>query len=52
MASYILGIVGGIYSVLLAFIAATASQNFGQAERLVQTEANLVGDLYRDTIGV
>ena len=50
VAGYILGIVGGIYSVLLAFIAVAAWQNFGQAERLVQTEANLVGDLYRDTI--
>jgi Protein of unknown function (DUF4239) len=50
VAGYILGIVGGIYAVLLAFIAVAAWQNFGQAEHLVQTEANLVGDLYRDTI--
>lgn len=50
VAGYILGIVGGIYSVLLAFIAVAQWQNFGQAGRLVQTEANLVGDLYRDTI--
>jgi len=50
VAGYILGIVGGIYSVLLAFIAVAAWQNFGQAEHLVETEANLVGDLYRDTV--
>lgn len=40
VAGYILGIVGGIYSVLLAFIAVAAWQNFGQAEHLVETEAH------------
>jgi ABC-type enterobactin transport system permease subunit len=37
---YIRGIVGGIYSVLLAFIAVAARQNFGLAEHLVETEAH------------
>jgi hypothetical protein len=41
--------VGVIYAVLLAFIAVAVWQNFAQVASLVQTEANLVGDLYRDT---
>jgi hypothetical protein len=40
VAVYVLGIVSGIYSVLLAFIAVAAWQNFGQAEHLVKTEAH------------
>jgi Protein of unknown function (DUF4239) len=41
--------VGVIYAVLLAFVAVAVWQNFAQTENQVQTEANLVGDLYRDT---
>ena len=41
--------VGVIYAVLLAFVAVVVWQNFAQTENQVQTEANLVGDLYRDT---
>lgn len=49
VAGFVLAIVGVIYAVLLAFIAVAVWQSFGQAEELVQTEANLVGNLYRDT---
>ena len=49
ISGFILGIVGVIYAVLLAFIAVAVWQNFGQADKLVQTEASLVGDLYQDT---
>ena len=49
VSGFILSIVGVIYAVLLAFIAVAVWQNFGQADNLVQTEANLVGNLYRDT---
>ena len=49
VAGFVLAIVGVIYAVLLAFIAVAVWQSFGQAEDLVQTEANLVGNLYRDT---
>jgi hypothetical protein len=41
--------VGVIYAVLLAFVAVAVWQNFAQTDNQVQTEANLVGDLYRDT---
>jgi len=50
VSGFILGIVGVIYAVLLAFIAVAVWENFGRAETLVQTEANLVGNLYRDTV--
>ncbi len=40
---------GVIYAVLLAFVAVAVWENFAQTDNQVQTEANLVGDLYRDT---
>jgi hypothetical protein len=49
VSGFVLGIVGVIYAVLLAFIAVAVWENFGRTEQLVQTEANLVGNLYRDT---
>jgi hypothetical protein len=49
VSGFILAIVGVIYAVLLAFIAVAVWQNFAQVDNLVLTEANLVGDLYRDT---
>jgi hypothetical protein len=52
VSGFILAIVGTIYAVLLAFIAVAVWQNFGQADNLVQSEANLVGDLYRDTVAL
>lgn len=52
VSGFVLGIVGVIYAVLLAFIAVAIWQNFGRAEDLVQSEANLVGDLYRDTVAI
>lgn len=50
VSGFILGVVGTIYAVLLAFIAVAVWQSFGQADAMVQTEANLVSDLYRDTV--
>jgi len=47
-----LGIAGVVYAVLLAFIAVAVWQGYGQADMLVQTEANLVDNLYRDTAGL
>lgn len=49
VSGFILAIVGVIYAVLLAFTAVAVWQNFAQVDNLVQTEANLLGDLYRDT---
>jgi hypothetical protein len=50
VSGFILAIVGVIYAVLLAFVAVAVWQSYGEAENLVQTEANLAGDLYRDTV--
>jgi hypothetical protein len=49
VSGFVLAIVGTVYAVLLAFIAVAVWQSFDQADRLVQTEANLVADLYRNT---
>lgn len=52
VSGFILATVGVVYAVLLAFIAIAVWQDFDQADRLVQTEANLVGDLYRNTVAL
>lgn len=52
VAGFTIAVVGVIYAVLLAFIAVAVWEDFGKADDLVQTEANLVGDLYRDTVGL
>jgi Protein of unknown function (DUF4239) len=52
IAGFVLAIVGVIYAVLLAFIAIAVWENYTAADNLVQTEANLVGDLYRATISL
>ena len=52
LAGFVLAIVGVIYAVLLAFIAVAVWQSYADVDSLVQTEANLVDDLYRDTISL
>ncbi len=52
VAGFTIAVVGVIYAVLLAFIAVAVWENFRRADGLVQTEADLVGDLYRDTVGL
>ena len=52
VAGFTIAVVGVIYAVLLAFIAVAVWEDFGRADALVQTEANLVGNLYRDTVGL
>lgn len=47
-----IAVVGVVYAVLLAFIAVAVWEDFDKADALVQTEANLVGNLYRDTVGL
>ena len=50
VSGFTLAIVGVVYAVLLAFIAVAVWQGFGEADALVQTEANLAGDLYRNSV--
>ena len=52
VAGFTIAVVGVIYAVLLAFIAVAVWEDFRKADALVQTEANLVGNLYRDTVGL
>jgi ABC-type multidrug transport system fused ATPase/permease subunit len=50
VSGFIFATVGVTYAVLLAFVAVAVWQNFAQIESQVQMEANLVGNLYRDTV--
>jgi hypothetical protein len=52
VAGFTIAVVGVICAVLLAFIAVAVWEDFRRAEGLAQTEANLVGNLYRDTVGL
>lgn len=52
LAGFVLAIVGVIYAVLLAFIAVAVWESYTDVGNLVQTEANMVDDLYRDTISL
>ena len=52
VAGFTMAIAGVVYAVLLAFIAVAVWQGYGQADMLVQSEANLVDNLYRDTVGL
>ena len=49
VAGFIIAIIGVVYAVLLAFIAVAAWESFDSASRVVQQEANLVGNLARDS---
>ncbi|MGH6847102.1 MAG: hypothetical protein ACREC0_06605, partial [Methylocella sp.] len=50
VSGFMFATVGTTYAVLLAFVAVAVWQNFALIDSQVQTEANLVGDLYRDTV--
>src|SRR5271166_2326005 len=52
VAGFTIAIVGVIYAVLLAFIAVSAWESHGKAQEVVQVEANMVGNLYVDSIGL
>lgn len=52
LAGFVLAIIGVIYAVLLAFIAVAVWETYTDVGNLVQTEANLVEDLYRDTVSL
>lgn len=52
VAGFMLAIVGVIYAVLLAFIAIAVWEGYTAAGQLVQTEASIVDDMYRGTVGL
>lgn len=47
VAGFIIGIVGTIYAVLLAFVVVVEWQKYTEASNTVATEANVLGDLSR-----
>lgn len=48
----VINMVGVVYAVLLAFIAVATWENFSSADKIVDSEASLIADLYRDTISL
>jgi hypothetical protein len=52
VAGFIIAIIGVVYAVLLAFIAVAAWASFDSANTVVQTEANLIDNLYRDSVAL
>lgn len=52
LASFIVTNIAVLYSVLLAFIAVATWETFNQASEIAVTEANLAGNLFRDTSGL
>jgi hypothetical protein len=52
IAGFIIAVVGVIYAVLLASIAILVIEKYNRAEHIVETEASLVSDLYRDAAGL
>lgn len=49
---FTIAVVGVVYAVLLAFIAVATWETFRKADNMVASEANYVGDVFRNTIGV
>lgn len=52
VADPILGVMGAVYSVLLAFVVVTVWVNFDKSDSNVQQEANTLADVYRDAEGL
>lgn len=49
VAGFTFGIIGLIYGVLLGFTVVNVQTRFNEVEKIVETEANLLLDLYRDS---
>ncbi len=52
VADPILGVMGAIYSVLIAFVVVTVWITFDKSDSNVQQEANYLADIYRDAEGL
>ncbi len=52
LAGFTVAIISVTYAVLLAFIAIATWQSYTSAEDIVQSEADFVGSIYRDTQGL
>jgi Protein of unknown function (DUF4239) len=49
---FTIAVVGVVYAVLLAFIAVATWETFRKGDNVVASEANYVGDVFRNTIGL
>jgi hypothetical protein len=49
---FTIAVVGVVYAVLLAFIAVATWETFRKSDNVVASEANYVGDVFRNTIGL
>jgi hypothetical protein len=49
---FIIAVVGVVYAVLLASIAILAIERYDRADDIVETEAGVVSDIYRDAVGL
>jgi hypothetical protein len=52
LAGFTVAVISVVYAVLLAFIAIATWESYTTAEDVVQSEADYVGSIYRDTQGV
>lgn len=52
LAGFTVAIISVTYAVLLAFIAIATWESYSRAESIVQSEADFVGSIYRDTQGL
>jgi ABC-type branched-subunit amino acid transport system permease subunit len=52
LAGFTVAIIAVVYAVLLAFIAIATWESFTNAEEIVQSEADYVSSIYRDTEGL
>ena len=52
LAGFTVAIISVTYAVLLAFIAIATWESYSHAEEIVQSEADFVGSIYRDTQGL
>lgn len=49
---FVIAVVGVVYAVLLASIAILAIERYDKAEDIVETEAGVASDIYRDAVGL
>jgi hypothetical protein len=52
LAGFTVAVISVTYAVLLAFIAIATWESFSHAEEIVDREADCVGSIYRDTLGL
>jgi len=52
LAGFIVAVISVTYAVLLAFIAVATWESYSRAQDIVDTEADYVGSIYRDTQGL